>query len=68
MAAAQRMPFDHLALEARRDLFSASHGTVTIGETVLGRIPPPGCTTTHQTETQSQPLHEKGPVASRDKT
>lgn len=41
-AATQGMPLDHLALEARRACVPGSHGTVTIGETVLGRLPPQG--------------------------
>lgn len=41
-AAAQGMPLDHLALMARRVCIPGSHGTLTIGDRVLGRLPPPG--------------------------
>lgn len=40
MAAAQEMPLGHLALVAREACVSRSNGTVTIQETILGRLPP----------------------------
>ena len=39
MFATQRTPLDHLALAVRGACVPGSHGTVTIGETVLGRLP-----------------------------
>lgn len=47
-ATAQGMPFDHLALVARRTCIPRSHRIVTIRETVIGRIPSSG----HRTESR----------------
>lgn len=42
MSCAQGSPLDLLALEARGACDPGSHGTVNIGESVLGRSPPHG--------------------------
>lgn len=42
VAAVQGIPLDHLALEARGACVPDSHGTVSIKETIHGRLPPPG--------------------------
>lgn len=41
MATAQGIPLDHLALVARGSCVPDSHWMVTIGEAVLGWLPPP---------------------------
>lgn len=41
-ATTQRIPLDILALVARRVCIPGSHGTVTIRERVLGKLPPQG--------------------------
>ena len=48
VAATQGLPFDYLALEARGACNPGSHRTVTIRETVLSTLPPPG----HSTESR----------------
>ena len=45
VAASQGTPLDCLVLKTRRPCITGSHGTVTIRETILGRLSPPGyCT------------------------
>ena len=47
-ATAQGMPLHRLALGASGTCIPGSQGTVTIGETVLARLPPPGHCTDHR--------------------
>jgi len=57
--ATQETPLDHLAPEARGACIPRSHETVTIGGTVVDRLPLPGlCTYSRLKHTSS--LSEKG--------
>ena len=57
------MPFDHLALEAKRSLSSWFHGAVKIKETAFGWLLPLKALHSQQTEIHAHCLCERGPFA-----
>lgn len=57
--ATQERPLDHLAPEARGTCIPGSYGTVTIGGTVVDRLPLPGLYT-YSRLTHTSSLSEKG--------
>ena len=57
MQSTQGMPVEYLALVTRGACVSGPHGTETIGESVLGRLPPPKhCTESRLKHTLSLPV------------
>lgn len=57
--ATQETPLNHLGSEARGACIAGSHGTVRVGETVVGRLPLPGLCTYRRLKCNCS-LSEKG--------